>query len=121
MNQTKTSNQFNNNYHGILNHDGSIKVAKSKIKGKILYFDERSVLVRSRIKSYVCLIHKDLLPMMKFCKVGDTAHVKFRNGEAWIVGYTKQDAKPVTENPTGDKEVSSNMDWMNFFNTMEME
>lgn len=120
MNQE--TNVFAENYHGILTHDGSVNVAKSKIKGKILFLDIDEVLVTSRTnthKSYTAKIHKDLYPMMKFCEVGDTANIKFSKGEAWLVGYKKQQAENLTYNETGDKAVTSNTDWISLYDKME--
>ena len=118
MNQTSV---FKENYHGILTHNGEIKVAKTEITGKILNINERNVLVKSRTKSYVCEIHKDLYPLMRYVCKGDLGYIKFRKGIAWFVGYRKQNADNTPTKPTGDKPVSENTDWIAFFNKMDME
>ena len=121
MNQEQSISTFAENYHGVLTHDGSVQVAKSKIKAKILFIDIDSVLVKSRnnTKSYVAKIHKDLYPMMKFCDAGDTGNIKFRKGQAWLVGYQKASAEKLTYNETGDKPVTSNTDWIGLYDLME--
>ena len=87
-------NAFKNNYHGILDHNGCIKVAGYDATGKIKYirYDNdkiQDVLVKSGIKSYVAKIHKELLADMIYADVGDTAFVKFRKGKAYLTGFRK--------------------------------
>ena len=123
MNQTvKKENVFAENYNGILTHNGEIKVAKTNITAKILNLHEnKTILVKGNKGRYVCKIHNHLKPFLKYVEVGDTAHVKFRKGKAWFVGFTKQTAKPVKHNPTGDGAVSENMNWTDFFNKIDGE
>lgn len=82
-------NQFEDNFYGILTHDGEIKVAKGGVEQKILHIDEGSVLVRGRIKAYSTLIHAELLPLIQYAERGDTGFIKFKQGEAFIVGFRK--------------------------------
>lgn len=87
----KTSiNQFEDNYHGILTHSGEIKVAKGDVEQKILHIDDNgTVLVRGRKNAYPTLIHAKLLPLIQYAAKGDIAFIKFRRGEAFIVGFRK--------------------------------
>ena len=87
---TTTVNQFENNYHGILTHNGEIKVAKCDVEQTILHIDDNgTVLVMGREKSYSTLIHVKLLPLIHYASKGDIGFVKFRRGEAFIVGFRK--------------------------------
>ena len=87
---TTTVNQFQDNYHGILTHNGEIKVAKCDVEQTILHIDENgTVLVMGREKSYSTLIHVKLLPLIHYASKGDIGFVKFRRGEAFIVGFRK--------------------------------
>ena len=91
-------NAFKKNYHGILDHNGSVKVAQTPIRAEILHIHKNknheavNVLVKGRQKSYVCQIHKSLKKDMIFVEKGDCAWVKFRKGTAWMVGFQKQKA-----------------------------
>ena len=77
-----TVNQFEENTEGILTHNGEIKVAKGGIEQKILNIsDHGNVLVRGRKRSYTALIHVKLLPLIQYASKGDTAFIKFKNGE----------------------------------------
>ena len=83
-------NQFEDNYHGILTHKGEIKVAKGDVEQTILHIDDNgTVLVRGRKKAYPTLIHTKLLPLIHYAAKGDIGFVKFRRGEAFIVGFRK--------------------------------
>jgi hypothetical protein len=83
-------NQFVENTEGILTHNGEIKVAKGGVKQKILDISEHgSVLVRGRKKSYHALIHVKLLPLIHYASKGDTGFIRFKNGEAFIIGFQK--------------------------------
>ena len=84
------NNQFKNNYHGILTHNGEIKVAKGDVEQEILHIDDNgTVLVMGREESYSTLIHVKLLPLIHYAAKGDIGFVKFRRGEAYIVGFRK--------------------------------
>ena len=48
-----------------------------------------NVLVRGRKKAYPTLIHAKLLPLIHYAAKGDIGFVKFRRGEAFIVGFRK--------------------------------
>ena len=101
---SQTANPFVENTDGILTHSGEIKVAKGGVEQKILYItDEGSVLVRGRKSSYSALIHAKLLPLIKYAEKGDVGFIKFRRGEAFIVGFRKN--KRADEN---DKSVGYN-------------
>ncbi|SEL38920.1 hypothetical protein SAMN05216439_0460 [Methanobrevibacter gottschalkii] len=83
-------NQFKDNYHGILTHKGEIKVAKGDVEQEILHIDDNgTVLVRGRKNAYPTLIHVKLLPLIQYASKGDIGFVKFRSGEAFIVGFRK--------------------------------
>ncbi len=83
-------NQFEDNYFGILTHNGEIKVAKGDVEQQILHIDDNgTVLVRGRKNTYPTLIHAKLLPLIQYASKGDIAFVKFRRGEAFIVGFRK--------------------------------
>lgn len=87
---TTSINQFENNYHGILTHNGEIKVAKCDVEQTILHIDDNgTVLVKGREKAYVTQIHAKLLSLMHYATEGDIGFVKFRRGEAYIVGFRK--------------------------------
>jgi len=99
-------NQFVENTEGILTHDGEIKVAKGGIKQKILDISENgSVMVRGRKKSYHALIHVKLLPLIQYANKGDTGFIKFKNGEAFIIGFKK--------NKRADKYEGFNIEFAN--------
>ena len=88
---TKSVNQFVENTDGILTHSGEIRVAKGGVEQRILHInDEGTVLVRGRKKSYSTLIHVKLLPLIKYAEKGDVGFIKFRKGEAFIVGFRKE-------------------------------
>lgn len=90
VNQITSYNQFENNYNGILTHKGEIKVAKGDVEQEILHIDDNgTVLVMDREESYSTLIHVKLLPLIHYAAKGDVAFVKFRKGEAFIVGFRK--------------------------------
>lgn len=86
----KTVNQFQENTDGILTHNGEIKVAKGGVEQRILNIsDKGSVLVMGRKNAYTALIHVKLLPLIQYAKKGDTGFIKFKNGEAFIIGFRK--------------------------------
>ena len=86
----KQNNQFKNNYHGILTHSGEIKVAKGDVEQEILHIDDNgTVLVMGREESYSPSIHVKLLPLIHYATKGDIGFIKFRRGEAFIVGFRK--------------------------------
>lgn len=83
-------NQFKDNYHGILTHNGEVKVAKGDVEQVILHIDDNgTVLVKGSKKAYITSIHAKLLPLIQYASKGDIAFVKFRRGEAFIVGFRK--------------------------------
>lgn len=88
--KSKTSNPFVENTEGILTHGGEVKVAKGGVKQKILNIDEYgTALVLGRKRAYTALIHAKLLPLIQFAEKGDTGFIKFKNGEAFIIGFQK--------------------------------
>jgi len=90
INPEPTVNQFQDNYHGILTHKGEIKVAKADVEQVILHIDDNgTVLVMGREKAYVTQIHAKLLSLMHYASKGDIGFVKFKRGEAFIVGFRK--------------------------------
>ncbi len=87
---TTSANQFKDNYHGILTHNGEIKVAKGDVEQIILHIDDNgTVLVMGRKKAYVTLIHAKLMSLIHYASKGDIGFVKFRRGEAFLVGFRK--------------------------------
>ena len=87
---TESINPFVENTDGILTHTGEIRVAKGGVEQRILDINDKgTVLVRGRKKSYVTLIHAKLLPLIRYAEKGDTGFIKFRKGEAFIVGFRK--------------------------------
>lgn len=90
VNTESEVNQFKDNYHGILTHNGEIKVAKGDVEQEILHIDDNgTVLVMGREKAYVTQIYAKLLSLMHYACKGDIGFVKFRRGEAFIVGFRK--------------------------------
>ena len=87
---TTSPNQFENNYHGILTHNGEIKVAKGDVEQEILYIDDDGiVLVDGGKKAYQTIIHDKLLSLIQYAAEGDIGLIKFIRGEAFIVGFRK--------------------------------
>ena len=87
---TTSPNQFENNYHGILTHNGEIKVAKGDVEQEILYIDDDGiVLVDGGKKAYQTMIHDKLLSLIQYAAKGDIGLIKFVRGEAFIVGFRK--------------------------------
>lgn len=87
---TTSYNQFENNYHGILTHNGEIKVAKGDVEQEILYIDDDGiVLVDGGKKAYQTIIHNKLLSLIQYAAEGDIGLIKFIRGEAFIVGFRK--------------------------------
>ena len=83
-------NQFDDNYHGILTHNGEIKVAKGDMEQEIIYIDDDGIiLVDGGKKAYQTLIHSKLLDMIHYAAEGDIGLIKFIKGEAFIVGFRK--------------------------------
>ena len=86
----ESQNQFKENYHGILTHNGEIKVAKGDVEQKILYIDDDGiVLVDDGKKAYQTIIHDKLLSLIQYAAEGDIGLIKFIRGEASIVGFRK--------------------------------
>lgn len=84
-------NQFQENYHGILTHNGEIKVAKGDMEQEILYIDDDGiVLVDGGKKAYQTIIHSKLLSLIHYAAEGDIGFVKFIRGEPFIVGFRKR-------------------------------
>ncbi|WP_458454399.1 hypothetical protein [Methanobrevibacter sp.] len=115
-------NAFKANYHGILTHDGIIQVAGYNAKGIIKNISKNKVLIKGhKPKSYVANVHKDLRKEMWTVTAGDTGFIKFRKGEAWLVGFQKKTYDKTENQPAGDAPVTSKTNWLNFFRVMEME
>lgn len=87
---TKTVNPFVENTNGILTHSGEIRVAQGGVKQKILNINGKGkVLVLGRKKAYAVDIHAELLESIQYAEKGDTGFIKFKNGEAFIIGFKK--------------------------------
>lgn len=83
-------NQFQENFHGILTHNGEIKVAKGDVEQEIIYIDDDGiVLVDDGKKAYQTIIHDKLLSLIHYATEGDIGLIKFIRGEAFIVGFRK--------------------------------
>lgn len=84
-------NPFQENYHGILTHNGEIKVAKGDVEQEILYIDDDGiVLVDGGKKAYQTTVHSKLLSLIHYATEGDIGFVKFIRGEPFIVGFRKR-------------------------------
>ena len=123
MNQ---NNQFKENYHGILGHDGWIKVAKFNITAKVLNIDNKGqILVKGYTGkgSYLCKTHKNLKADIKFLDVGDTVGIKWNLGNPYVVGFRKAGYDTFAGKPTGDFPVheSGKADWLKFFKGIDAE
>lgn len=86
---TSLINPFKENTDGILTHDGEIRVAKGGVEQKIMHIDDGTVLVKGRKRAYPTLIHAELLPLIQYATKGDVGFIKFKRGEAFIVGFRK--------------------------------
>lgn len=116
------SKVFKENYHGILTHDGWVKVAKFNITAKILNIQGNKIQVRGTGKgSFICEVHKNLRKDIKFMEENDLVGIRWNCGNPYVVGYRKSSAQDNIINPTGDIAVSENMDWMNFFKGIDAE
>ena len=86
----ESQNQFKENYHGILTHNGEIKFAKGDVEQEILYIDDDGiVLVDGGKKAYQTIIHDKLLSLIQYAAEGDIGLIKFIKGESYIVGFRK--------------------------------
>lgn len=115
---------FKENFHGVLDHEGWIKVAKFNIRARIKNIQGNGkIQVRGNTGkgSYLCDVHKNLRKDIKFMDINDFVGIKWNMGRPYIVAYRKAAAKDSVPAPTGDGAVSENMDWIDFFSKMEME
>lgn len=116
---------FENNYHGILTHDGWIKVAKFNITARILNIGENQIQVKGNKGkgSYVCNIHKNLKSDVKFMGKDDTVGIKWNCGHPYIVAYRKKNFDNTPRIDTGDFPVHENgsADWISFFKGIDAE
>ena len=108
-------NRFNENFHGILTHNGWVKVAKFSIIGSIKNISNNDeIFVKTRTGKVHCDIHKDLKDDLKFMDIGDSVGVKWNCGKAYVVGYRKKNFDEFMGNNTGDLPVSENSNWVNW-------
>ena len=113
---------FKENFHGVLCHDGWIKVAKFNVQATILNIQGKKIQAKTKKnKSIICDIHKNLTKDIRYMDIGDSVGIKWNCGRPYVVAYRKAAAKDSVPAPTGDGAVSENMDWIEFFNKMEME
>ena len=119
MKATTQHSLFNSNHDGILTHDGWVKVAKSKITGKITNIQGNTIRVKSyhvkkgRMIQVNCLLHKRLLPDKRYLSINDTVSIKRNCSQYYIVGYRKADADNIVENTTlDDFATSENTHWI---------
>ena len=119
------SKVFSENYHGILTHDGWIKVAKFRITAKVLDIGKTTILVKGKTgkKSYHCNIHKNLKSDIKFLDVGDTVGIKWNMGRPYIVAFRKLGYDTFSGKSTGDFPIHNNgkLDWLEFFERVDAE
>lgn len=83
---------FQENYDGILSHNGEIRVASGGVEQQLIHISDETCLVKSyrKNKSYPVIIHKNLRDSMIFASKGDIAIVKFKKGEAYLIGFIKK-------------------------------
>lgn len=114
---------FKENYHGVLCHDGWIKVAKFNVQATILNIQGKKIQAKTKgNKSIICNIHKNLTKDIRYMDIGDTVGIKWNCGRPYIVGYRKSTAEDDTGDAhTGDAPVSENMDWISFFEGIDAE
>ena len=113
---------FKENFHGVLCHDGWIKVAKFNVQATILNIQGKKIQAKTKKnKSIICDIHKNLIKDIRYMDIGDSVGIKWNCGRPYVVGYRKSTAEDTDAAHTGDAPVSENMDWIEFFNKMEME
>lgn len=119
--------QFDENYHKVLTHDGSFKVAKTEIKQQIIHINKDkngsiiNVLVQGKKGGYVTQIHKNIKDMMEFVEEGDYAYVKWRNGKSWFVGFQKRKAYDNEKIQQKFLLEDGNCDWQSFLEGVDVE
>lgn len=115
------------NYFGILNHNGELKVAKTEIKATILHINKDKngkildVLVKGRKGSYVCDIHKNIRKDMLFVEEGDCAFVKWNRGKPYFVGFQKKKAYENERIQDRYIDEKGNCDWQSFLEGVDVE
>ena len=115
------------NHFGVLDHNGSIKVAKTEIKQTILHINKDktgkilSVLVKGRKGSYHCDIHKNIRNMMCFVEEGDCAYIKWKTGKPYFVGFQKNKAYENEKIQTRFINNNGEMDWNGFMRGVDVE
>lgn len=104
-------NIFKENYHGILTHDGWVKVAKFNIISKILNIQNQLITVTSNKdgNSYHCHLHKNLVKDLKFMEVGDEVGVRWNCGRPYIVAFRKAGYDTFTGKESGDLPIQKNL------------
>ena len=123
MNQEESL--FKENYNGILQHDGWVKVAKFRITATVLNVQGQEIQVHNPNKngSYICNVHKNLLKDLQYIVKGDTVGIKYNCGNPYVVAYRKHNYdKPIIKD-TGDCPVFDNgkTDWIAFFKRIDAE
>ena len=115
------------NHFGILDHNGIIKVAKTEIKATVLHINKDKnggvidVLVKGKKGSYVAQIHKGIRNMMLFVEKGDLAFIKWKNGQAWFVGFQKNKAHENEKIQSRYIDEDGNCDWQEFLQGVDVE
>lgn len=103
---TESVSPFVENTDGILTHKGEVRVAKGGVKQRILNISGNGkVQVMGRKRAYIASIHAKLLPLMNFADKGDLGFIKFKNNEAFIVGFKK--IRKVGKNERFNKEFTN--------------
>ena len=114
-------NAFKSNYHGILSHDGELKVAGYNTSATIKYINRNkngdvvNVLIKGTDKNYIAEIHKDLKSNMMFCDIGDTGFIKFRRNVAWLVGFRKSKEHFIRDNIDEEIVIEGDADLLDYF------
>ena len=115
------------NYFGVLDHTGALKVAKTEIKATILHINKDkngrviNVLVQGRKRSYVCDIHKNIRKDMIFVEEGDCAFIKWKMGKAYFVGFQKKKAYKNEKLQDRYTDERGNCDWQSFLEGVDVE
>lgn len=115
------------NHFGVLDHTGAIKVAKTEIRQTILHINKDKngkiidVLVKGKKGSYPAKIHKNIRNMMLFVDVGDCAYIKWKNGNAWFVGFQKKKAYTNEKLQSQYIDENDNCDWQSFLEGVDVE
>lgn len=116
--------QFKENFHGILTHDGWVKVAKFNISATVINIIDRQIHVKTNQRKYLrCQVHKNLVKDIKYIDVGDEVGIKWNMDKAYVVAFRKAEHDTFKGNSTGDFPIFNNGkgDWITFFKRIDAE